>query len=172
MGWKPLLLEKVSVHPVSKYNEPQPYLARSNPPSSSSSSLSSSSPPSPGLESGGGPLASFDPSASSGSSRSEPRFRDEPRTCACPVPGRLGLTKFGGGGLLLSIPPAPRGSPLIGLVSCMGRAGVLPISANFQNCAGELMGMNFEGICAVLGGGSRGCWRCGAGVIIDDGPSS
>ena len=57
-------------------------------------------------------------------------------------------------------------------MSGTSRAGVLPMSANFQNCAGELIGMNLDGICAVLGGGSRGCCLCGAGVIIDDWPSS
>jgi hypothetical protein len=89
-------------------------------------------------------------------------------------PGLLGLPKLGGGGLLLGINPSASGPPahFTGLRSAAGRAGVLPMSANFQNCAGELMGMNLDGICAVLGGGRRGCCRCGAGVIIDEGPSS
>ena len=120
------------------------------------------------------------PSSSSSSSSGRSFFvsgsrRGGMRPVAIPlaVPGLLGLARFGGGGLLLGILPSPSpGSPFSGLMSGTGRAGVLPMSANFQNCAGELMGINLDGICAVLGGGSRGCWRCGAGVIIDDGPSS
>lgn len=141
-------------------------LARSNPPSSSSS---------PGSLGGGSsilpvPLA---PCRASGLPSSFSGGSVRPLPNPFDVPGLLGLARFGGGGLLLGILPAPSpASPLIGLMSRTGRAGVLPMSANFQNCAGELMGINLDGICAVLGGGRRGCCRCGAGVIIDDGPSS
>lgn len=63
--------------------------------------------------------------------------------------GLLGLAKFGGGGLLLGIKLSPSAlivPPFKGLISGTSRAGVLPISANFQNCAGELIGMNLDGI--------------------------
>lgn len=52
-----------------------------------------------------------------------------------------------------------------------GLSGVLPISAYFQNGAGELVGMCWDGRCAVLGGANFGCTRCGAGVTRDP-PSS
>lgn len=44
-------------------------------------------------------------------------------------------------------------------------SGVLLISAYLQNGAGELVGMCWLGLCAVLGGASRGCTRRGAGVM-------
>jgi hypothetical protein len=59
-----------------------------------------------------------------------------------------------------------------GLASnCTGFIGVLPMSAYRQNGAGELVGMCCDGRCAVLGGASLGCTRCGAGVM-KDAPSS
>jgi hypothetical protein len=47
----------------------------------------------------------------------------------------LGLPRFGGGGLLLGIAldVLPRIPGFNGLISGSGLAGVLPISANFQN---------------------------------------
>jgi hypothetical protein len=43
-------------------------------------------------------------------------------------------------------------------------SGVLPMSAYFQNGAGELVGMCWLGLGAALGGARRGCTRGGAGV--------
>lgn len=48
---------------------------------------------------------------------------------------------------------------------------MLPMSAYFQKGAGELVGMCWLGRCAVLGGASLGCTRCGAGVT-NGAPSS
>lgn len=77
-----------------------------------------------------------------------------------------------GGGLLLGggrLPAPPAG--LEGLRSkgtwWVGLSGVLPMSAYFQKGAGELVGMCWLGLCAVLGGASLGCTRCGAGVTKD-----
>ena len=67
-----------------------------------------------------------------------------------------------GGGLLL----AGRLSRVLeGLASnCAGFSGVLPMSAYFQNGAGELVGICWLGRWAVLGGASFGWTRRGAGV--------
>ncbi len=76
------------------------------------------------------------------------------------------------GGLLLGGGRPPRA--LEGLRSkgaWTGFSGVLPMSAYFQNGAGELVGMCWLGRCAVLGGASLGCTLCGAGVT-NDAPSS
>ena len=89
--------------------------------------------------------------------------------------GRVGLGGAGDllrGGLLLGAGRPP--SALDGLRSkgaCTGLSGVLPMSAYFQKGAGELVGMCWLGRCAVLGGASLGCTRCGAGVT-NDAPSS
>ena len=55
--------------------------------------------------------------------------------------------------------------PFKGLESKVGPfTGVFPMSANFQNGAGELVGICWLGRCAVLGGARRGWTRWGAGV--------
>lgn len=77
----------------------------------------------------------------------------------------LGLVGLGTGdllrgGLLLGAGRPP--SALDGLRSkgaCTGLRGVLPMSAYFQNGAGELVGMCWLGRWAVLGGASLGCTR-------------
>jgi hypothetical protein len=56
-------------------------------------------------------------------------------------------------GLASKCPPAP-----------LGLRGVLPISAYRQKGAGELVGMCWLGLGAVLGGAKRGCTLGGAGV--------
>jgi hypothetical protein len=81
----------------------------------------------------------------------------------------------GGGELLLRFGRAPT-PPVVGLEGLMskleiGFRGVLPMSAYFQNGAGELVGMCWLGLCAVLGGARRGCTRRGAGVMKEP-PSS
>ena len=89
---------------------------------------------------------------------------------------RVGLGGAGDllrGGLLLGARRPPL-SVLDGLRSngaCTGLSGVLPMSAYFQNGAGELVGMCWLGRWAVLGGASLGCTLCGAGVT-NDAPSS
>lgn len=91
------------------------------------------------------------------------------------LPGLVGLGGTGDllrGGLLLGAGRPP--SALDGLRSngaLTGLSGVLPMSAYFQNGAGELVGMCWLGRWAVLGGASLGCTRCGAGVT-NDAPSS
>ena len=45
---------------------------------------------------------------------------------------------------------------------------MLPISAYFQKGAGELVGMCWLGLGAVLGGARRGWTRGGAGVTKDE----
>lgn len=71
------------------------------------------------------------------------------------------------GGLLLRVGTSR--DILEGLTSygAIGFSGVLPISAYFQNGAGELVGMCWLGRCAVLGGASLGCTLGGAGVTND-----
>jgi hypothetical protein len=95
-------------------------------------------------------------------------------TCARLLLGRVGLGTGDllRGGLLLGGRSPP--DALDGLRSngaWTGFSGVLPMSAYFQNGAGELVGMCWLGRCAVLGGASLGCTRCGAGVT-NDAPSS
>lgn len=90
------------------------------------------------------------------------------------VPGRplrIGLPTgdFRGRGGLLLCGMVPRFFD--GLMSPSGLMGVLPYSANFQNGAGELVGMCWLGRWAVLGGARRGCSLRGAGVTRDK-PSS
>jgi len=71
-----------------------------------------------------------------------------------PFVALLGLPLVAGGGLLLCIVANP---PVFnGLSSGSGRAGVLMLSANFQNGAGELVGRNEDGKRAVLGAARRG----------------
>ena len=71
------------------------------------------------------------------------------------------------GGLLLRGGASP--ATLEGLTSYgpSGFSGVLPMSAYFQNGAGELVGICWLGRWAVLGGASLGCTLGGAGVTKD-----
>lgn len=90
---------------------------------------------------------------------------------------RDGLLLGAGGGrerLPLLPPPPPVLDGFDGLKSkgaWTGLSGVLPMSAYFQKGAGDEVGMCWLGRCAVLGGASLGCTRCGAGVT-KDAPSS
>ncbi len=62
-----------------------------------------------------------------------------------------------GAGLLLGGMPALAFEGFTGLESKAGPFnGVFPYSANFQKGAGELVGICWLGLCAVLGGASRG----------------
>ena len=102
-------------------------------------------------------LAKSMPSVSSSSSCAAIPFpRRIPEFVKGPFLSLLGLP-LAAGGLLLCNPPKAVVPPVFnGLRSGIGLAGVLPSSANFQNGAGELVGMYVEGKCAVLGGASFG----------------
>lgn len=84
----------------------------------------------------------------------------------------LGTGDLPRGGLLLGGGrPGPVPMGLDGLASkevCTGLSGVLPMSAYFQNGAGELVGMCWLGRWAVLGGASLGWTRWGAGVTKEE----
>jgi len=83
-------------------------------------------------------------------------------SCFLDKPFRVGLAADDlrtGGGLLLGAIPA--WELLVGLESKAAEdfMGVFPNSTNFQNGAGELVGMTWLGRCAVLGGARRGWTR-------------